>query len=164
MKIEAGKYYLTRDGRKVGPMNYKWSDIVEFNGNVWWRDDGSVYKRKETPRDLVAEWTEESIKWSDMTPAQKGALLLAHHEGKEIEYRYPNREVWEKIENPSWNPVFSYRVKPKPKRETVTITAEVIGNHLMFTSAHPNFKITLDMVDDEPDCSSIRMMKMSEQI
>ena len=67
MKIEAGKYYRTRDGKKVGPM-----ERDTYAGTEWpWtadnyidrcRDDGtcSTYDQPdERPSDIVAEWTDE---------------------------------------------------------------------------------------------------------
>lgn len=56
--IEAGKFYRTRDGRKVGPMTV-WDNEVEHSfdsagGERIWRQDGtSVYEP-----DIVAEWIE----------------------------------------------------------------------------------------------------------
>lgn len=60
MKIEAGKFYVTEDGEKVGPMMY-WSDGV---GYAWierdntkkgcWRDDGTAGRGS----DLIAEYVE----------------------------------------------------------------------------------------------------------
>ena len=53
--------------------------------------------------------------WRDMTPEEKGALLLAHHEGRVIEvWRYDDK--WVGTE-PHWNGFNFYRVKPAPPRE-----------------------------------------------
>jgi hypothetical protein len=59
--------------------------------------------------------------WRDMTPEEKGALLLAQHEGKAIECLDPSNEsdVWDALE-PSWFEDLAYRVKPEPKNETAT--------------------------------------------
>jgi hypothetical protein len=167
MNIEAEKYYLTRDGRKVGPMKYKWDDMIEYNGEVWWRDDGSVNRTKKTPRDLVSEWIEDTPKWRDMSPEQKGSLLLAHHQREKIEYRYSTNGNWHVVTRPTWDPEAFYRVKPHgPKRETKTIYGGRVHawNFEDYQSTHDTHAITFDMVDDEPDCSSIRMIKISEQI
>jgi len=40
MKIEAGKYYKTRDGRVVGPMMY--ADRVPFESHHWMAPDSSL--------------------------------------------------------------------------------------------------------------------------
>ncbi len=69
LKIEAGKFYKTRDGRKVGPMS-RWSQTVEHpweqqggssvftNGGDIWRDDGT--SEYDVPP-LIAEWIDEPV-------------------------------------------------------------------------------------------------------
>ena len=62
MQIEAGKYYRTRDGRKVGPA---WTDgnqphpwCVPFDESEhWYRDDGASCLGN-AGYDIIAEWTE----------------------------------------------------------------------------------------------------------
>lgn len=69
--IEAGKFYRTRDGRKVGPMRI-WDADVEHpfddNGSddVWRRDGTSIYQP-----DIVAEWTEPEAVKSEPEPKTK---------------------------------------------------------------------------------------------
>jgi len=66
MKIEAGKYYRTRDGRKVGPMNMtaskpgtdRWRGKMG-DGESFWHDDGTHWSGRESKTDLIAEWTDE---------------------------------------------------------------------------------------------------------
>jgi hypothetical protein len=74
MQIEAGKYYRTRDGRKVGPMKAHseggWTGRCEDDCVIWgyhwsgrWgRISGGLPldRRKdfEAARDLIAEWEE----------------------------------------------------------------------------------------------------------
>jgi hypothetical protein len=64
MRIEEGKYYRTRDGRKVGPMVggyfhegrsfFSYDDVCSYWG------DGIEYRTEESGNDLVALWTEHS--------------------------------------------------------------------------------------------------------
>lgn len=69
LQIEAGKFYKTRDGRKVGPMVLYRPDKVEWiisrgDGNIWLADGshksdcegGGLYMSKSG--DLVSEWFE----------------------------------------------------------------------------------------------------------
>lgn len=125
MKIEAGKYYRTREGRKAGPMeksasaSYCWSAYVDGDNGRVWRDDGThggMYIKRNEEFDLVAEWPNEPTLWHEMTPEQKGALLLAHHEGKPIECILPSNpcDVWDAVDRPGWVGDFAYRVKPEP--------------------------------------------------
>lgn len=60
LKVEAGRYYKTRDGRKVGPMD-GWREgafrEVEGDGRFWHRDGEGQFKANG--EDLVAEWVDE---------------------------------------------------------------------------------------------------------
>lgn len=58
LKIESGKFYRTRDGRKVGPMEsdnwgdgYPWTD-----GERWYSGNGAWIESEESEHDLIAEW------------------------------------------------------------------------------------------------------------
>lgn len=71
LKLEAGKFYKTRDGRKVGPMvedkwhdrRYGWTVAHEFNAEYGkaWRGDGTFHPDVGTQHgaDLIAEWIDE---------------------------------------------------------------------------------------------------------
>jgi hypothetical protein len=130
LKIEAGKYYRTRDGRKVGPMRQDkkvWSDGVWTDGIQGWYEDGSYWTTRKTYQDLIAEWTDEpdtTKLWRDMTREEKKELLLAAHEGKVIETCRPgsSRSEWMCC-TPQWRGEWAYRIRPEPKRETVTLYA-----------------------------------------
>lgn len=53
--------------------------------------------------------------WKDMTDAEKGALLLAHHEGKVIEFAALGRDSWVAINwSFDWIPEHAYRIKTEP--------------------------------------------------
>jgi len=51
--------------------------------------------------------------WRDMTDAEKGALLLAHHEGKVIERSHTGGQ-WQGVKYLQWHDDIAYRVSPKP--------------------------------------------------
>ncbi|MEJ5079760.1 hypothetical protein [Ochrobactrum sp. MYb379] len=68
LKIEAGKYYRTRDGRKVGPVR---SELNYFVAADWhYNADGACgYEGRHDPshdwrdkHDLIAEWVDEPVK------------------------------------------------------------------------------------------------------
>ena len=68
MKLEAGKYYKTRGGRKAGPIktfDEKFKGLVEGDtpnkGERVWHPDG-LHAFNETVIDLVEEWTSMDIK------------------------------------------------------------------------------------------------------
>ena len=69
LKIEVGKLYRTRNGRKVGPMrlgrdanstSFKWAESHDDEGA--WDDEGDyglTHLCGNHSRDLIAEWTDE---------------------------------------------------------------------------------------------------------
>lgn len=72
LRIEAGKFYKTRDGRKVGPMerdtlyrdgHWYWrAPAADGEHSPYWAESGSFYvDRGEYPLDLIAEWTDEPV-------------------------------------------------------------------------------------------------------
>jgi hypothetical protein len=76
MKIEAGKYYKTRDGKKAfvehvfqkspfsgsSPSGYTSFGFIEGNGQVdWWTADGFYVTCGQGCNDLVAEWREPRV-------------------------------------------------------------------------------------------------------
>jgi hypothetical protein len=108
--------------------------------------------------------TEQPKIWRDMTPAEKGALLLAYHEGKAIELQIDEGD-WVKV-LPSWTPYAAYRVKPEPTVETVAMhggkysyTLWNFENDLHKKSWHTH-RITFNLIDGQPDCASIRMKSL----
>ncbi|MBA8797888.1 hypothetical protein FHW77_001570 [Agrobacterium sp. RC10-4-1] len=69
LKIEAGKFYRTRDGRKVGPAFIVGSCAVFGNGSNYasavWADDGRASHREDKlslkDNDIIAEWIDEPV-------------------------------------------------------------------------------------------------------
>jgi len=127
MKIEAGKYYRTRDGRKVGPMIYRnpqpW-DLTAWRdaGGKCWHDDGRHFTKMGTPNlDIIAEWREPMDLTAITTPyglldAETKAALRAH--GGTLEYANTNTD-WEFFPlagRPCWTRGNVYRVKPQPPK------------------------------------------------
>jgi len=53
--------------------------------------------------------------WQDLSREEKGALLLAFHEGKKIQFYGKMTEEWvDTIYTPTWTENSFYRVKPEP--------------------------------------------------
>lgn len=100
--------------------------------------------------------------WRDMTDAEKGALLLAHHEGKVIEGRnesWPNDE-WVEIRVPSWWNYSAYRVRPEPKVDTVKQGYKTNSSGKFVTTSaldHATHVVTFNLIDGKPDYASIKM-------
>ena len=68
------------------------------------------------------EPTEDKPKtWGEMTDAEKGALLLAHHQGVQVEYMLFVTGEWRVSPAPMWNSCHAYRIRKEPVRETVEL-------------------------------------------
>lgn len=159
MQIREGAYYVTRNGYTVGPATpnpdssyYPWN--VPLNGRYFGYNDDGTTCIAARDWDIVAEApgsveaSDSPTLWRDMTPEQKGALLLAHHEGKVIENSLDGI-TWIAAK-PYWADNYAYRVRPEPKRETERVTivnadGMVIGCGTVITE------------NGKPDCASIRM-------
>jgi hypothetical protein len=111
--------------------------------------------------------TQEPKLWKDMTPEEKGALLLAHHEGKDIE-SFGGTDWYRAY--PSWADDVAYRVKPEPKREKVTalicLTSQGVSLH-METSGTPEWSkalyatVTFDTIGGKPDPASLKIEEVA---
>lgn len=133
---------------------------VYFEGDSW-----SCYDGARMWRIVSRASRNETLKlWRDMTPEERGALLLAHHEGKVIESRAGNMDGWEVATAPVWHPDGFYRIRPEPKLETVTLGgAYAKGMGWIFGSTHPidiTHRITFDLIDGKPYCDSIKMEEL----
>jgi hypothetical protein len=168
IKIEAGKYYRTRDGRKVGPMvkdgcyndGFPWMYDI---GAGWWSDDGQrKSKRLRETHDIIAEWTDApDVDLTKITapfgllPKETQDALKAHGGPYEI-WRENGWDEW----LPLWTVTATYRVKPALRVEKVGGYYSRSHGLLHFRANECTHKITFDLIDGEPDCASIRMVKL----
>lgn len=99
----------------------------------------------------------------EMTDAEKGALLLAYHEGKEIEWYDSNYQDWDTCFLPIWKPTLHYRVKKAVVKSTKVVYMCYEDGYAPFVStsmSDPTHKITFNTIGGVPDCSSIKMEKV----
>jgi len=101
---------------------------------------------------------EETKLWRDMTREEKGALLLAHYEGKVIQEDFGSD--WIKAD-PTWRDCLQYCVKPEPLREQV----KIYGRGLYWCDAKKRVPqdthvISFMLVDGEPDLDSLSIEKL----
>ena len=106
--------------------------------------------------------------WRDMAPEEKGALLLAHHEGQSIQsFGVFVPDTW-CAEFPEWEDNVAYRIRPQQTRETVNanlcITQAGKSLHMRpdysdnyYGDGLSYFTLTFDLVDDKLDPSSIKI-------
>jgi hypothetical protein len=164
LKIEAGKFYCTRDGRKVGPMKVnslfcyiygKGSSIDpewKLNGE---HKDGFGLTRDD---DLIAKWSDAPDLTAITTPF--GLLDAATQEalrkhGGPYDW-YLLGEWSETFAESGWSFDVAYRVKPTPpapKVETVTIRGycdhEGDWSFSSVEMAEDTHAITLTTIDGE---------------
>ena len=100
---------------------------------------------------LISRATDTQTLWCDMTPEEKGALLLAHHEGEEIEVM---GSKWVTTNKPVFHGAYAYRIKPEPKIKTVALC------YRQDVGQVKNRIGTINLIDGEPDCDSIKMEKV----
>lgn len=174
MKIEEGKYYKTRDGRKVGPMYSsagEWlCDHTIDDFHPMYSDDGlsmffTAGVAGDYPiADLIEEWrdpidvyTIPTMPFGLLTPEQQQALR--DHDGGLEGFL---GDGWAVCAVPSWHPTSTYRAKPKPKRETVknremyiTPRGCIASNGLM--DGARRVTITYDTVDGVIDATTYRV-------
>ena len=140
MKIEEGKYYKTRDGRKVGPMsvppkNATWSSIVRSDTVVYgvpkgWCDGGRYSANGGVDDlDLIEEWRDHidvytipTMPFGLLTPEQQQALR--DHDGDVDHYGVNG---WQEIDRPKWRDTSTYRAKPKPALVPDTVPWDAIA-------------------------------------
>lgn len=172
---------MTKEVGTLAELNVKPGDVVEWpelgeylvlnGGDVVSKVSGGLLKDGiDYPgnRFRIVSRAEATPKlWRDMTPEEKGALLLAHHEGKVIEWtgNFGSEFDMDSIRGtPVWSATHAYRIKPEPKVETVTLTtAKVYGwvsEPESGCSTQNTHRITFNLIDGEPDCTSIKMEKL----
>jgi len=157
-------------GDKIG---YKCDDhhiwIVDVNGKL--RSNDGIYVRDSYYGDGVnSNWSGFKVisratpplrTWAELTPAEKGALLLAHHQGEVIEWSY--KLPW-KTQNDTntgiivWSNECYYRIKARAKIEAVTwYFSDKMKGAGLTKGPRTTHRITFQTIDGKPDCASVKM-------
>jgi len=95
LKIEAGRYYKTRDGRKVGPMEIDdWGDGQPWtDGFQWFCNDGNWSNSEaESSNDLIAEWQD-----TPSAPVAAQVDTIAEEYGPVITASEPKFKVGDRV-------------------------------------------------------------------
>jgi hypothetical protein len=145
MKIEEGKYYKTRDGRKVGPMvrghvgsqSAYWTcrcNPLENAAAEWfkcgsfWPDGHTLRTERTMARDIIEEWrdpidvyTIPTMPFGLLTPEQQQALR--DYDGVIEGF---GSGGWYGVA-PSWLASTTYRAKPKPAIVPDTVPWDAIA-------------------------------------
>lgn len=154
LKIEEGKYYRTRDGSRVGPMQ-KGDAIVAFRGQranvlfghivvLGYSRDGTHYYGfpGHDRHDLIAEWTDEPARPAfDPTRNDKPCALM---DPADLAALKAHGGPWEKL-NPLgewidcgppdlWCVGLTYRAKPAPALVPDTIPWDALADWLQWVA------------------------------
>jgi len=143
----------------VGEIPYSKDQV--FGGETNLRTDNRAIFR------IISRATSPLRTWAELTLAEKGALLLAHHQGEVIEWSYKlpwrTAELNSKTGCVAWDKSCYYRIKPQPKIETVTAyyrmdwTGQMVVDHNDNCGEKGPFRITFQTIDGKPDCASVKM-------
>jgi hypothetical protein len=158
MKIEVGKKYELNNGDIVectGTSEYgaKYGYGSFILGGMYYHEDGrfgcaGLYHSFSVKREHISRAAQTPTLWRDMTDAEKGALLLAKFEGKDIEqFQYIR---WVMVTPPVWSDNWAYRIKPTPNVEQCAV--RLVGN-----DTGDVYYGTINLVDGTPDPTSIKM-------
>ena len=161
MQIEEWKFYRTRDGRKVGPIDYNPESkgdnfpFVSPCGYCRYTTDGSLLTGTPNRGDLIAEWvdepTEDKPKWGEWEISAGP------------EYFTPRANM--ELAKSESGEVIAFRKLIEPVRETVTLIG---SNHYGFDHSgygdeENSHTITFDTIYGKPDCNSIVMEAIGDE-
>ena len=118
---------------------------------------------------IISRASQEPKTWGQMTDEEKGALLLAKHEGKVIEWLDTKGASDNWMECPNiclWDGEFdgigfAYRVKPEPVVETVVMYAsDKMKGFGLCRGPNSVHKLTFKKIDGEIDYKTAKMVKL----
>lgn len=152
----------------LAELNVKPGDVVEFQGGARpiYTVGVSIYGKlidvddgKELceymPFRIVSRASDKPKLWRDMTPEEKGAILLAMHEGKKVEVYSVGK--WWKKSYMTFDDGNAYRIAPEPKVETVTTHGTWCNKGKMPKTQYV-YEITFNLIDGKPDWNTAKVV------
>ena len=100
------------------------------------------------------------ITWGGMSDVDKGSLLLAVHNGEEVEFYNYISKVWYRTNNIEFHTHKAYRVKPAPVVVNHSRYVHGGGSWWTFFSDKSTHKISFETIDGVISCGSIKMEKL----
>ena len=116
--------------------------VVFTDGDMWGYEGTAAWE-------LVSRASDTPKTWGDMTPEEKGALLLALHDGKALEAFATWMKLARWIKGCDLNPHRSYRIRPEPKRETERVS-------IINVDGMPIGAGTVDTLNGKPDWTTLK--------
>ena len=130
-----------------------------YSEDGWYTTEGGILIGEDKIR-IISRASEEPKTWGRMTDEEKGALLLAKHEGKVVQALAVDhtKSFWARKWGDMWHNETSYRIKPEPVVKTVVMNY-IKGQNSMSTHTHRDdtHRITFNTIDGEPALGSIKM-------
>lgn len=177
--ILAGEDKVKKPKFKVGDKVRSVNNLYSFCGTVGVVDsvmdydfygvrmphDNNVYYHFECELNTVEDTQVEQPKtWAHLTDEEKGALLLAYHNGEIIECWQFGSDFWLATTKPKWDDMSIYRVKPAPiieeREEGLYWRGNGKDNYFTFNDFVADFKLTYRLVDGILDEDSVKVVKV----
>lgn len=118
-------------------------------------------EEKEEDKSVLVDVYNIDKPWGELSPEEKGALLLHHHEGGAIECFQWDHEFWQHFRYPSFDGTSIYRAKKlEPVVETVVLGYSSVYGVEDIPDGTATHTITFKRIDGEPDCGSVTMEKL----
>lgn len=127
MKVEVGKYYLTREGklvsivRDIGDVTYPFEAT---NGRNYTRE-GGYWPDREDPRDLIAEWSDTpEVGTLQEIGAQVGDVVAYYWDHGCVTQLIATDEMINEWITDTWRIIS--RANQSPVREVTTVRKEIV--------------------------------------
>ena len=134
--------------------------MIDSQCGNWIGSNGIICdKLDEATFYIISRSSKTPKMWKDMTADEKGALLLAAHEGKPVESS-ANGTGWALDFKVGYGSSLYFRIKSEPKVENASLNGGFIENQFVFMGDEiidPTHRITFNLIDGKPDCASIKM-------
>ncbi len=137
LKIKAGKFYRTRDGRKVGiyrtNANHSEDTIhgytIELNGSEYnrsWTSDGTLFSTRKHGADLIEEWEDPLDFLWDCLPPWHNRYIAMNEDG--AWYAYSNEPTQGVLDFYDYDAIIEIPKEYQPKNFTGNWTDSVFKN------------------------------------
>lgn len=153
---------LAEIGAKPGDV-VEWPGIGEYlvlnGGGVVSKVSGGLLKDgMDYPGNrfrIVSRASDRPKLWRDMTPEEKGALLLAMHDGLKVEFCSAGK--WLEKKFMPFLDDHAYRIAHEPKVETVTSRGTWCNKGKMPKTQYV-YEITFNLIDGKPDWNTAKVI------
>jgi hypothetical protein len=165
LKIKVGNCYRTRDGRKAYVILHDDSEVlplkVRIGGTEFWYNTNGKSDCLGDNFHLIAEWSDAPDLTAITSPF--GLLdaatqdALRKHGGPWIWF---DGKEWHQTSEPAFEPAYVYCAAPNVETVAITGGPEYDWTFAQEIGMRDTYRITFYTRNGEPDCSTIRMVKL----